>query len=268
MNFSSSGPCNSTIPTPPFPLPWDQAWNISQQVFCYTNHTLLPEALERWPLPLFASVLPRHLEIIFEINILVLDDVRLKYPGDEARVARLSLTDESDERYVRMARLACIGSQAINGVAPRRFLVLSNPRLISLINAKIVSNWIKDLEELRRLEASAEDLAFHQAWQKVKLANKRELVAIILERTGLNVDPHSMFDIQVKRPPEYKRQHLDILHIITLYLRLKKDSAMDITPRTFIFGGKAAPGYFKAKLIIKLINSVAEMINRDPDIKD
>jgi starch phosphorylase len=280
-------------------MPWDQAWNITQQVFCYTNHTLLPEALERWPLPLFASVLPRHLEIIFEINIRFLDDVRLKYPGDETRVARLSLIDESGERYVRMAHLACIGSRAINGVAelhselikstilkeffelwpekfhnvtngvtPRRFLVLSNPRLTSLINAKIGSTWIKDLEELRRLEDFAEDLAFHQAWQEVKLANKRELAAIILERIGLSVDPHSMFDIQVKRLHEYKRQHLNILHIITLYLRLKKDSAMDITPRTFIFGGKAAPGYFMAKLIIKLINSVAEMINRDPDIKD
>jgi starch phosphorylase len=280
-------------------MPWDQAWNITQQVFCYTNHTLLPEALERWPLPLFASVLPRHLEIIFEINIRFLDDVRLKYPGDDARVARLSLIDESGERYVRMAHLACIGSQAINGVAelhselikstilkdffelwpekfhnvtngvtPRRFLVLSNPRLTSLINAKIGSTWIKDLEELRRLEAFAEDMAFHQAWQEVKLANKRELAAIIQERTGLGVDPHSMFDIQVKRLHEYKRQHLNILHIITLYLRLKKDSGMGITPRTFIFGGKAAPGYFMAKLIIKLINSVAEMINRDPDIKD
>jgi starch phosphorylase len=140
--------------------------------------------------------------------------------------------------------------------------------LTSLINAKIGSNWIKDLEELRRLEAFAEDMAFHQAWQEVKLANKRELAAIIQERTGLGVDPHSMFDIQVKRLHEYKRQHLNILHIITLYLRLKKDLGMDITPRTFIFGGKAAPGYFMAKLIIKLINSVGEMINRDPDIKD
>ncbi len=280
-------------------MSWEQAWNITQQVFCYTNHTLLPEALEKWPLPLFASVLPRHLEIIFEINRRFLDDVRLKYPGDETKVAHLSLIDEQGDRYVRMAHLACVGSRAINGVAelhtellkstilkdfyelwpekfhnitngvtPRRFLVLSNPRLTSLISSKIGSTWIKDLQELRRLEAFAEDTAFQQAWREVKLANKRDLAAIIQERTGISVDPHSMFDIQVKRLHEYKRQHLNVLHIITLYLRLKKDPGMEITPRTFIFGGKAAPGYFMAKLIIKLINSVAEMINRDPDIKD
>jgi starch phosphorylase len=280
-------------------MSWDQAWNITKQIFCYTNHTLLPEAMEKWPLPLFASILPRHLEIIFEINRRFLDDVRLQYPGDEAKLVQLSLIEETGERYVRMAHLACVGSKAINGVAglhtellkttilrdfyelwpekfynitngvtPRRFVVLSNPRLTSLINSKIGSNWIKNLQELRGLEAFAQDMAFHQAWQEVKLANKQDLAGMIQELTGISVDPNSMFDIQVKRLHEYKRQHLNVLHIITLYLRLKKDPGLDITPRTFIFGGKAAPGYCMAKLIIKLINSVAEMINRDPDIRD
>ena len=280
-------------------MPWEQAWNITQQVFCYTNHTLLPEALEKWPLSLFASVLPRHLEIIFEINRRFLDDVRLKYPGDEAKISKLSLIDESDGKYVRMAHLACVGSQAINGVAAmhtellkstvlkdffelwpekfhnitngvtqRRFMVLSNPRLTALINSKIGTAWIKNLDELKRLEDFSEDPAFHDAWREVKLANKRELAAIIQERTKIRVDPHSLFDIQVKRLHEYKRQHLNVLHIITLYLRLKKDPALNLTPRTFIFGGKAAPGYYMAKLIIKLINSVADMINRDPELKD
>jgi starch phosphorylase len=280
-------------------MPWEQAWNITRQVFCYTNHTLLPEAMEKWPLSLFASVLPRHLEIIFEINHRFLDDVRLQYPGDEGKLSRLSLIDENGEKYVRMAHLACVGSRAINGVAalhsellkntvlkefyalwpekfhnitngvtPRRFMVLSNPRLTSLISSKIGNNWVKNLQDLRQLEAFAQDQAFQQAWQEVKLANKWDLAAMILELTGISVDPASMFDIQVKRLHEYKRQHLNVLHIITLYLRLKKDPGMGITPRTFIFGGKAAPGYYMAKLIIKLINSVAETINRDPDVRD
>jgi glycogen phosphorylase len=280
-------------------FPWEKAWSITTQVFCYTNHTLLPEALEKWPLSLFASVLPRHLEIIFEINRRFLDDVRLHYPGDETKLSQLSLIDEVDGKYIRMAYLACVGSQAINGVAalhtellkstilkdfyelwpekfhnvtngvtPRRFLALSNPRLAALISEKIGSGWIKNLWELRNLEKFAEDLLFHQAWQEVKWANKLDLSKIIMAQTGLAVDPHSLFDIQVKRLHEYKRQHLNALHIITLYLRLKKDPGMEITPRTFIFGGKAAPGYYMAKLIIKFINSVAEVVNRDPGIKD
>ena len=268
-------------------------------VLCYTNHTLLPEALEKWPLSLFATVLPRHLEIIFEINRCFLDEVRLRYPGNEAKVARLSLIDESDGKYVRMAHLACVGSQAINGVAAmhtellkstvlkdffelwpekfhnvtngvtqRRFMVLSNPLLTALINSKIGTAWIRNLDELRRLENFSEDFAFHHAWREVKLANKKELAAIIRERTGISVDPNSLFDIQVKRLHEYKRQHLNVLHIITLYLRLKKNPGLEMTPRTFIFGGKAAPGYYMAKLIIKLINSVGDMVNRDPELKD
>ena len=280
-------------------MDWDQAWDITQQTMAYTNHTLLPEALEKWPLPLFASVLPRHLEIIFEINQRFLDQVRLKYPHDREKTARLSLIDETGEKSVRMANLACVGSHAINGVAalhsellkntvlkdffdiwpekfsnitngitPRRFLLLSNPRLSQLITSRIGDGWVTNLEELRRLEEFADDLGFHKNWRQAKLENKKDLAALILARTGVSVDPSSLFDIQVKRIHEYKRQHLNVLYIITLYNRLKRQPDLDITPRTFIFGGKAAPGYFMAKLIIKLINSVAEVVNRDPDVKD
>jgi len=279
-------------------LDWERAWHITQQAMAYTNHTLLPEALEKWSLPLFAGVLPRHLEIIFEINQRFLDQVRVKYPHDPARLARLSLIEETGGKSVRMAHLACVGTHAINGVAalhtellkdtvlkdfydlwpekfsnktngvtPRRFLLLSNPRLSELITDKIGDAWVNNLDELRRLEQWAEDLSFHQKWRQAKLENKQDLSALIQARTGVGVDPASLFDIQVKRLHEYKRQHLNVLHIITLYNRLKTRPDLDITPRTFIFGGKAAPGYFMAKLIIKLINSVAEVINRDPDIQ-
>ena len=279
-------------------LPWEQAWEITQKTLAYTNHTLLPEALETWPLPLFAELLPRHLEIIYEINRRLLDEVRLKYPLDEDRLRRLSLIDEGGSKSVRMANLACVGSHAINGVAalhsellkqtvlrdfhdlwpekflnvtngvtPRRFLALSNPALSRLITRKIGEGWVKNLEELRRLGDFAEDMGFQRDWRRVKLENKQALAAIIQERTGVEVDPESLFDIQVKRLHEYKRQHLNVLHIITLYNRLKRHPELEITPRTFIFGGKAAPGYFIAKLIIKLINSVAEVVNNDPDVK-
>jgi starch phosphorylase len=280
-------------------LDWDQAWNITQKTMAYTNHTLLPEALEKWSVPLFASVLPRHLEIIFEINQRFLDQVRVKYTHDQGRIARLSLIDETGEKYVRMANLACVGSHAINGVAalhtellkhtvlkdfydlwpekfsnktngvtPRRFLLLSNPRLSELITSKIGDTWVNNLDELRRLEEFVEDLTFQKKWRQAKLENKKDLAALIQAGTGVEVDPGSLFDIQVKRIHEYKRQHLNVLHIITLYNRLKRQPDLEITPRTFIFGGKAAPGYFMAKLIIKLINSVAEVVNRDPDVKD
>ena len=280
-------------------LPWEQAWEITQKSLAYTNHTLLPEALETWPLPLLAELLPRHLEIIYEINRRFLDEVRLRYPLNEDRLRRLSLIEESGEKSVRMAHLACVGSHAINGVAalhsellkhtvlkdfhdlwpekflnvtngvtPRRFLALSNPSLSGLISRKIGASWIKNLEELRRLEEFADDLEFHRDWCRVKLENKQVLAAIIQERTGVAVNPASLFDIQVKRIHEYKRQHLNVLHIITLYNRLKFHPDQDLTPRTFIFGGKAAPGYFMAKLIIKLINAVAEVVNHDPDVKD
>jgi glycogen phosphorylase len=275
---------------------WDQAWGITQQTCAYTNHTLLAEALERWPLPLFAKLLPRHLEIIYEINRRFLDDLRLRYPKDDQLLRRLSLIDEAGGKYVRMAHLASVGSHAINGVAalhsellkqtvlsdfyrvspekffnvtngvtPRRWLALSNPKLSALITRYIGDRWIANLEdELERLEPLALDVDFQRDWRAIKVDNKRVLTAVIKERTGIIVDPHSLFDIQVKRLHEYKRQHLNVLYLVTLYNRLRRASAAAGTPRTVIFGGKAAPGYRMAKLIIKLINSVGVAINQDP----
>ena len=279
-------------------MEWERAWDITVATCGYTNHTLLPEALEKWPLPLFARVLPRHLEIIYEINRRFLDDVQLRYPGDTDRLARMSLIDESGEKYVRMANLACVGSHAVNGVAalhtelvkadvlrdffemmpekfsnktngvtPRRFMRLSNPGLSRLITSRIGDLWLKDLNELRRLEAFAGEPDFQKEWHRIKHENKRRLAELVFGSTGVTTDPDSLFDIQVKRIHEYKRQHLNVLHIITLYNRIKENPQDEVTPRTFIFGGKAAPGYFLAKLIIKLINSVAEVVNTDPDVR-
>lgn len=276
-------------------LGWDLAWSITQQTFSYTNHTLLPEALERWPVSLFGRLLPRHLEIVYEINYRFLDEVRMAFPLDEDRLRRMSLIDENGERYVRMAHLAVVGSNRVNGVAelhtellkqdvlgdfyalypekftnvtngvtPRRFMVLSNPRLTTLITGRIGNHWIKHLEDLRQLENGLEDAGFRQEWRQVKQAVKRDLAVQIQEQQGLMVDPESLFDVQVKRIHEYKRQHLNVLHIISLYAQLKANPNLDVAPRTCIFGGKAAPGYTMAKLIIKLINAVAEVVNRDP----
>ncbi len=253
-------------------LQWETAWDITCRTMAYTNHTLLPEALECWPLSLFGRVLPRHLEIIYEINARFLDDVRLQSLGDDRIVAALSLIDENGERYVRMAHLACVGSSAINGVAalhtellkssvlsefhdlwpqrfsnktngvtPRRWIVLANPRLTSLLNETIGEAWIRDLNELRAIERYVDDASFRERWAAIKRANKEELAAVVLQATDTPVDPDSMFDVQVKRIHEYKRQHLNILHVIALYHRLK-NGATDVEPRTFIFGGKAAPG--------------------------
>jgi starch phosphorylase len=281
-------------------MEWDTAWSVTQKTLAYTNHTLMPEALEKWPLPLFQSLLPRHMEIIYEINRRFLDDVRAKYPDDEGRVWRMSLIDEAGPRFVRMANLACAGSHAVNGVAalhtellkrdtlhdfyemwpekfsnktngvtPRRWMVLCNPRLSGLITQRIGDTWISNLEtDLRQLEAFVDDPDFQRDWDQVTYNNKCDLAAFIKKRTGITADPNSMFDIQVKRIHEYKRQHLNVLHIITLYNQIKQNPNLDIVPRTFIFGGKAAPGYFMAKLIIKLINSVAEVVNSDPDVRD
>jgi starch phosphorylase len=280
-------------------LDWDTAWNVTQSTFAYTNHTLLPEALETWPVAMLGELLPRHLEIIYEINRRFLDVVRLRYPGDETRVARLSLIDEAGERRLRMAHLATVGSHAVNGVArlhshllrsrvlkdfaelwperflsvtngvtPRRFIALCNPDLARLINSRIGAGWLRDLEQLQRLEPLAEDPSFREEWRQVTHASKQRLATVIAERVGLVVDPLSMFDIQVKRIHEYKRQHLNILHILTLYLRLRAEPQADIPSRTFIFGGKAAPGYALAKLIIKLIHATAELVNRDPAVAD
>jgi starch phosphorylase len=260
----------------------------------YTNHTLLPEALEQWPLPLFARVLPRHLEIIFEINRRFLDEVRVRYPGDEARVARLSIIGEGGAKSVRMAHLASVGCHSINGVAklhtnllkrevlsdfselwpekfvsitngvtPRRWVLLANPALAKLLIDGLGEEWIHEPEALRGLELLAEDAAFREAWQAVKRDNKRRLAAVAAKRLGISFDPDSLFDIQVKRIHEYKRQHLNILHVITLYNRLRRHPSLDVPPRTIIFAGKAAPGYFMSKLIIRLINGVAEVVNAD-----
>lgn len=280
-------------------MEWEKAWDIVQKTMAYTNHTLLSEALETWPLNLFVDVLPRHMEIIYEINHRFLYQVRSRYPGDDGRLFRMSLIDETGEKYVRMANLACVGSHAVNGVAtlhtkllkqtvlrdfyemtpekfnnktngvtPRRFMVLSNPGLSKLITGRIGDAWIKDLSALRRIEGFADDGEFQDEWRRIKRQAKQRLAGLIQEKTGISVNVDSLFDIHVKRIHEYKRQHLKVLHIITLYNRLKNNPEAELAPRTFIFGGKAAPGYFMAKLIIRLINSVADVVNQDPDIRD
>ncbi len=281
-------------------IDWDTAWGITKKTFGYTNHTLLPEALEKWPISLFGSLLPRHLEIIYEINRRFLDQVRARFSDDGARMARMSLIDETGERYVRMAYLATVGSHKVNGVAelhsrllqettlhdfyelwpekflnvtngvtPRRFLLAGNPRLSNLITKTIGDAWPRHLEELRQLERFADDPGFREEVQKAKRENKQDLAKYIQRWTGVTVNPDSLFDVQAKRLHEYKRQHLNVLHIITLYNYLKNNpEAAGFVPRTFIFAGKAAPGYYLAKLIIKLINSVGEVVNHDPVIGD
>jgi len=279
-------------------MKWDQAWEITRRTFAYTNHTLLPEALETWPVDLFARLLPRHLEIVYEINTRFLDEVRMRFIGDEARVARMSLIDEGGGRQVRMAHLATVGSFAVNGVAemhselikttvlkdfhdiwpekfhnvtngvtPRRFIVVSNPRLATLLTERCGGDqWVRSLSCIAALEQHVDDTGFHTQWREVKTEAKRDLANWLAKHAGIVVDPQSMFDVLAKRIHEYKRQHLKVLHIISLYERLKANPNLDIAPRTFIFGGKAAPGYYIAKLIIKLINSVGEVVNRDPQV--
>ncbi len=280
-------------------MDWDIAWEVTKNTFAYTNHTLLPEALETWPICIFEEQLPRHLQIIYAINHRFLQDVRARFPNDEERIRRMSLIDESGERSVRMVNLAIVGSHCINGVAelhsnllkenllrdfaemwpkkfcnvtngvaPRRFVAVSNPPLAQLLNDRIGEDWLHDLDLLRKLESFADNDDFQQQWRDVKHTAKCRLAELIEQRVGVTVNPSTLFDIQVKRIHEYKRQHLNILHILALYLRLKRDPQADIPARTFIFGGKAAPGYFLAKLIIKLINAVANLINNDPDISD
>ena len=278
-------------------LPWEEAWDITRRTLAYTNHTLLPEALETWGLPLFRELLPRPLEIIFEINRRFLDEVRRRYPGDDARVARLSLIEEGGEKRVRMANLATVGSHAVNGVAalhtrllqqtvlkdfaelwperfhnvtngvtPRRFLMLSNPPLAKLLNETVGEGWASNPSLLKGLEARLTDAGFQEQWRRVKRLNKEALARRIRERTHIAVDTAALFDIQVKRIHEYKRQHLNVLHIIALYNRLRTGGGAQYTARCFVFGGKAAPGYFMAKLIIRLINGVAEVVNNDSTV--
>ncbi|HEY8505601.1 MAG TPA: glycogen/starch/alpha-glucan phosphorylase [Gemmataceae bacterium] len=279
-------------------MDWEPAWEVTRRTFGYTNHTLLPEALETWPVETFGRLLPRHLEIVYEINRRFLDQVRARYPGDEDRARRVSLIDERGARSVRMAHLACVGSHTVNGVSelhsrllrevvlrdfcemepekfrnvtngvtPRRFVLLSNPPLAALITRAVGDRWPVDLEELRRLEPLADDAAFRAEWRAVKRAAKERLAALARARTGLALDPDTLFDVQAKRFHEYKRQHLNVLRIITAYLRLKDDPSAEVVPRTFVFAGKAAPGYFLAKLIIRLIHAVGEVVNADPAVR-
>jgi starch phosphorylase len=278
-------------------LGWERAWELTQRTLGYTNHTLLPEALETWPLALFGDLLPRHLEIVYEINRRFLDEVRSRHPGDPDRVARLSMIDERGERRIRMAHLATVGSHAVNGVAalhtellrasvlhdfaelwperfsnktngvtPRRFLAQANPELATLLTEHVGDGWARDLDVLRRLEPLAADAGFRRRWADVKRRNKERLAAYLAAQTGVRLDPDWLFDIQVKRIHEYKRQHLNVLHVVSLYQRLKADPSLEVPPRAVLFGGKAAPGYTMAKLIIKLVNAVADVVNQDPDV--
>jgi glycogen phosphorylase len=280
-------------------MTWNRAWSVTTQSFGYTNHTLLPEALERWPLALISRILPRHVEIVLEINARFLDTVRHRYDYDEERLGRMSIIDESGERYMRMAHLASVGSHAINGVAglhsellkqdvladfhalwpekfrnitngvtPRRWIALANPRLTRFLSGIIGSDWVRDLEQLRQIESHGQDASFRREWRFIKRSIKEDLASHVRRTTGIAIDPESLFDVQVKRIHEYKRQHLNVLHIVALYHRIKSDPDTDIQPRTFIFGGKAAPGYRFAKLMIKLINSVGEVVNNDAAVAD
>jgi len=277
---------------------FEKAWEITQRTFAYTNHTLLSEALEKWPVELFGRLLPRHLQIVYEINHRFLERVRREHPDDDARVARMSLIQEGPVRMVRMANLATVGSHSVNGVAalhselvrtdllrdfaemfperfnnktngvtPRRWLLQCNPRLARLITDRIGPRWPSHLDELEKLEALAEDAAFRDGIRRVKRDNKADLAAYIRAHNGIVVDVASMFDVQVKRIHEYKRQHLNVLHAVHRYLSIKNNPGRDFVARTVIFGGKAAPGYFMAKLIIRLIHAVADVVNADPDVR-
>jgi glycogen phosphorylase len=276
-------------------MEWDQAWGICENTFAYTNHTVLPEALETWTTDLLGRLLPRHLEIIYEINHRFLEKVRKEYPDDLDLPASLSLIQENPVRQVRMAHLAVVGSHTVNGVAelhtailknrlfrnftriypdkmqnitngisPRRWLIQANPQLARLITSAIGTAWMRDLNQLEKLAPCAEDSAFRAAWIRTRQENKKRLTRYVLRKTGIGIDPATLFDVHIKRLHEYKRQLLNLLHVITLYNRIQSRFTQDIVPRTVIFAGKAAPAYHQAKRIIKLINSVAEVVNRDP----
>ncbi|NLB59503.1 MAG: glycogen/starch/alpha-glucan phosphorylase [Lentisphaerae bacterium] len=278
-------------------LSWNKAWDLTVRTLGYTNHTIMAEALEKWPVPLMAKVLPRHLQLIYEINQRFLQQIEARHPGDGARLQRMSLIEESEPQQVRMAHLAIVGSHSVNGVSAlhsrllaqevfpdfstfwpdkfnnktngitqRRWLLVSNPGLADLITRTIGDGWIKDLDQLQRLEAYAENQEFQKQFRSVKHQNKVRLAKLIRTSIGETVDPHSLFDVQVKRLHEYKRQLLNAMHILTLYYRIKADPTRAVVPRTFIFGAKAAPSYSVAKHIIKLITSLGDRINLDPDV--
>ncbi|MEA3544555.1 MAG: glycogen/starch/alpha-glucan phosphorylase [Thermodesulfobacteriota bacterium] len=280
-------------------LDWDQSWIITRKTMAYTNHTLLPEALEKWPVRMFQQLLPRLLEIIYEINARFLMQVAARWPGDMERQRRMSLIEEGSEPHVRMAYLAIVGSFSVNGVAqlhsqllqeglfrdfyelwpekfnnktngvtPRRWLAYANSELSALINSRIGNGWVTDLAQLSRLKSLADDSSFQAEWQQVKQYNKQQLARLIHADCGIDFNPAALFDVQVKRIHEYKRQLLNVLHVIHLYDRIKRGDIADWTPRVVLFGGKAAPGYMMAKLIIKLINNVATLVNNDPAVGD
>src|SRR5690606_3600397 len=267
-----------------YEMEWDQAWMVTGKTFAYTNHTLLPEALEKWPVSILGKLLPRHLEIIYEINRRFIKDLRANTDFNEEKISRMSIIEEGDRPAVRMAHLATVGSYKVNGVSAlhsellkkqvlndfddlwpeklvnvtngishRRFLVVSNPLQTKLISEKIGDGWLTELDKLKELLPYAEDADFRKKWMEVKLQNKRDLARLIEARTGIQVDPAMIFDVLAKRLHEYKRQHLKVLHILSLYKRIKNGTGNDIAPTAFIFAGKAAPGYVFAKLIIKLI---------------
>ncbi|MEW6352818.1 MAG: glycogen/starch/alpha-glucan phosphorylase [Pseudomonadota bacterium] len=280
-------------------LDWERAWDITVRTFSYTNHTLLPEALETWPVAQFEALLPRHMQIIYEINHRFLRDVMHHFPGDTDILRRMSIINEDGERSIRMAHLAFVGSHKVNGVSalhtrlmkttifadfdrlfphriinitngitPRRWLNQANPRLADLISARIGSAWITEQGELKKLIAHADDPAFRAAFRAVKRANKERFTKLVKQRLGVEINADSMFDVQVKRIHEYKRQLLNVLRVVTLYNRIRFNPRDDVVPRTVIFSGKAAPAYTMAKLIIKLINDVAEFVNNDPSVGD
>jgi starch phosphorylase len=279
-------------------LGWDKAWGLTQQALAYTNHTLLPEALEKWPLAWFEHLLPRHLEIILEINRRLLDGVRARYPRDEGRVERISLVEEGAHRKIRMANLAIVGSHSTNGVAaihsqllrtttvkdlaemfperfsnktngvtPRRWLLLANPALAHAITEAIGDGWITDLAQLARLKPLADDGDFRIAFRKAKREAKAAFANRLKAASGQAVDPETIFDCQVKRIHEYKRQLLNALRVVVLYNRLRENPQLEVQPRTFFFAGKAAPAYHLAKVIIKFLNNLAATIDDDPAVR-
>lgn len=278
---------------------WEDAWHVTSKTFAYTNHTVMPEAMEKWPVRMMEDMLPRHLQIIYEINRRFLAEVSAKFPGDNGKLRRMSIIEEAGEKSVRMANLAVVGSHKVNGVAalhsqilvdkifsdfaemtpgkftnktngitPRRWLLMSNPELSDLISSKIGEEWICNLDELKALLPYRKDTLFCEKWQNIKLSNKKRLAEYIYKTMGIKVNPESLFDCQVKRIHEYKRQLLNVLHIITLYNYIKDNPHADVVPRTVIIAGKAAAGYHQAKLIIKLINSIASVVNNDPEVGD
>lgn len=278
-------------------LPWGKAWDITRRTFAYTNHTLLPEALETWPVAVIENLLPRHMQIIYEINQRFLNEVMHRHPGDTALLRRMSIIDEDNGKRVRMAHLAVVGSHKVNGVAalhtelmkksifadfdrfypdkivnktngitPRRWLKQANPQLAQLISANIGDAWVTDLDRLKQLMPLAENNAFRQQFREVKRHNKQQLAGLIKQRLNIDVNVDSIFDCHIKRMHEYKRQLLNVLHVITLYNRIRLSPDNGVVPRTVIFAGKAAPGYHLAKLIIRLINDVADIVNNDPAV--